>query len=123
MGLPLTFQPFSEPEPDFAIVALEAADAAERHPSTADLVIEISDSSMEYDRGEKASLYAKAGIMDYWLVNLRHGRVEVRRQPAADPGAFYGFNYALTSVHASGESLTPLAFPHLQLQVTELLGL
>jgi Uma2 family endonuclease len=68
----------SEPEPDFALVPLELSEEGERHPGLADLVIEISDRSLTFDRNEKASLYAKAGIAEYWILNLRHQRLEVR---------------------------------------------
>ena len=62
--LPLTLGLNSEPDPDFALVRLEVAHGAARHPDTADLVIEISNSSLSLERNEKASLYAKAGILN-----------------------------------------------------------
>ena len=59
-------------------------DYAATHPSTALLVVEVSESSLAYDRREKASLYARAAIADYWFVNLIDNRLEIRRNPIAD---------------------------------------
>ena len=53
-------------------------------PRTAALVVEVADSSLEYDRRDKAQLYARAGFEDYWIVNLRERCVEVHRQPSPD---------------------------------------
>lgn len=71
----------SEPEPD--IVWAKPRRYATRHPTADDvlLLIEVADSSLEFDRGEKANLYATAGILDYWIVNLIDRTVEVRRDP------------------------------------------
>src|SRR5690348_4349224 len=58
----------SEPEPDLCILPL--GDYRSAHPSEAHLIIEVSDSSLAYDRGEKAQLYAACGVPEYWVVNL-----------------------------------------------------
>lgn len=123
VGLPLTLGEYSEPEPDFAVVSLLEADRAPRHPAGADLVIEVSDASLPFDRAEKASLYAKAGISDYWILNLRGSRLEVRRHPEPDPDSLYGFNYSTVEVYTAGQMVSPLAFPERSFQVSELLGL
>jgi Uma2 family endonuclease len=60
----------SEPVPDVVIVPGKPSDYRAQHPTTALLVIEIADTSLEYDRTEKMSLYAAAGIPEYWIVNL-----------------------------------------------------
>ena len=72
----------SAPEPDVAWVARR--DYSQSRPTGADvlLIVEVANSSLSYDRGEKAALYATAGINDYWVVNLRDGRVEVHRDPS-----------------------------------------
>jgi Uma2 family endonuclease len=70
----------SEPEPDLAIVRGEEKDFVSQHPSTAALVIEIAVSSAAEDRS-LASLYAEAGVEEYWIVLPVEGRVEVYRRP------------------------------------------
>jgi len=79
------------------------------HPHQAELLVEIADSSLHYDRTVKNSLYAKAGIVEYWIVNLVDGQLEVYRQPIPDPDAEYGFRYAEVRIYQSGEQVTPQA--------------
>ena len=57
------------------------------------LVVEVALSSLAINRGEKASLYARAGLADYWIVNLVDNVLEVYRDPERDPGAPYGWRY------------------------------
>ncbi|MBT9586901.1 Uma2 family endonuclease [bacterium] len=91
--LPLDLGSLSQPEPDFALVRWEENDQSLPHPRTADLVIEVSDSSLTFDRGEKACVYAKAGLPEYWIVNLAARQVEVLSNPGPDPEAPLGFRY------------------------------
>ena len=63
--LPLALDAASEPEPDVAVVAGSPRDYRDAHPATALLIVEVADSSLEFDRTTKASLYARAGIPDY----------------------------------------------------------
>src|SRR5262249_15092715 len=67
---PMELDDESEPEPDVAIVAGAPEDYSTSHPSRAVLVVEVSESSLVFDRGHKGSVYARAGIQDYWIVNL-----------------------------------------------------
>lgn len=120
--LPLTLGTHSEPEPDFALVPLALADAALRHPECADLVLEIADSTLSLDRNEKASLYAKAGIPEYWILNLPHQRLEVRRQPQVDSEAPYGWSYASLTLVAPPQTCQPLFAPDQDFSVEVLLG-
>jgi Uma2 family endonuclease len=76
---PLTLED-SEPEPDLAIVRGSEEDFADRHPSTAALVIEIAVSSAAEDRS-LAALYAEAGVEEYWIVLPAERRIEVHRTP------------------------------------------
>lgn len=100
----------SEPEPDFCIFPLGDYDAA--HPSEAHLIIEVSDSSLAYDRGEKAPLYAACGVPEYWVVNLRDRVVEVHRGPSAS-------GYREVEVVPKGARLRLLAFPDVELAVDD----
>ncbi len=88
---PITIAVDGEPEPDFTIVRNRADDYESAHPTAAEtlLVIEVADSSLEYDRTDKLSLYAEAGIADYWLFNVADRWLEVYSQPAElVPGQF-----------------------------------
>src|ERR1700676_210653 len=90
---PLGLGSRSEPEPDVSVVAGARTDYTD-HPSTALLVVEISDTTLANDLGRKASLYARAGLPDYWIVNLVDEQVEVFRNPIVDGMQPYGFRYA-----------------------------
>ncbi len=79
--LPFLVPPRSVPEPDFALVAGDAADYRDHHPDQALLVIEIADSSLPEDRLTKSRIYARAGVPEYWIVNIRDRRVEIHTSP------------------------------------------
>ena len=100
----------SQPEPDFCILPL--GDYHSAHPSEAHLIIEVADSSLRYDRGEKALLYASCGVPEYWVVNLVERTVEVHREPFAS-----GYR-RVTSVPKGGR-LRVLAFPDVELAVDD----
>jgi len=103
----------SVPQPD--VVWTRKKSYFEGHPTAKDvlLLIEVAESSLAFDRGEKAELYAAAGIQDYWIVNIRDRVVEVYREPA-------GNQFRQKQTFATGESLAPLALPELQLAVVDL---
>jgi Uma2 family endonuclease len=88
---PITLAFDGEPEPDFSIVQNRDDDYAAAHPTPAEmlLVIEVADLSLEYDRTVKLSLYAEAGIPDYWLFNVSDRTLEAYSEPAQiTPGQF-----------------------------------
>jgi Uma2 family endonuclease len=76
--------PDSQPEPDFALVRGSSADYENRHPGPADVgvVIEVADASLLRDQRDKTRIYARAGILCYWIVNLVDRRIEVYSQPS-----------------------------------------
>jgi Uma2 family endonuclease len=80
---PITLPNNSEPEPDIVIARLRSDDYIDSHPSSADiiLVIEVADSTIQFDRETKAPIYAAAGISEYWIFNLIDERLEIYRQP------------------------------------------
>jgi Uma2 family endonuclease len=119
--LPLDLSPSSQPEPDIALVLGKARDYAKVHPTTALLVVEGSESTLAFDRGEKASLYASAGIPEYWVVNLRNQQLEVYRDPVPIPGEPYGYGYRSSSQFVAGDTVTPLANSQGVIQVADLL--
>ena len=87
---PILLPSGSEPEPDFAIARLRADNYLSGHPTPDDLllVIEIADSSLDYDREVKRSLYAEAGIGHYWIFNLIERCLEVYSEPFQNGGLF-----------------------------------
>ncbi len=82
--LPLSVGELSQPEPDLAVVIGSVRDYADAQPTAAEavLVVEVSDSTLLPDQTTKAGLYARAGIAEYWIVNLPERILEVHRQPA-----------------------------------------
>jgi Uma2 family endonuclease len=120
---PLVADPLSEPEPDVSVVRGGVRDYAACHPSAHDavLVVEVSDSSLEYDRGTKGSLCARAGIPEYWIVNLIDLQLEVYRRPQPDPAARLGWGYADRFSVSSGQSASPLEMPSAAVAVRDLL--
>jgi len=119
--LPLGFGPHSAPEPDIAVVTGAARDYVQAHPSTAVLVIEIAEHTLVYDRGEKASLYARAGIPDYWVLNLVDRQLEVCREPSPLPGEPFGHGYRQRAILFPEDSASPLAAPGASVRVADLL--
>jgi len=118
---PLELGPHSEPEPDVAVVAGKREDYATQHPRTALLIVEVSDTTLMFDRTGKASLYARAGIEDYWIVNLVDLQVEVYRQPQPDATQRYGHHYASIWTLTDADHLNPLAAPAVTVAVAALL--
>jgi Uma2 family endonuclease len=111
----------SEPEPDVVVVPGRIRDYRDAHPERAALLVEVALSSLAFDRRHKGSLYARAGVADYWIVNLVDRVVEVRRLPVPDPTAEFGAAYADIGIARPGETLTPLAQPGARVAVEDLL--
>ena len=104
----------SVPEPDIAIVPGQPRDYRDAHPTAAALIVEVSDTTLEYDRTTKALLYAHGGIEDYWLINVNNRTLEVRRQPT-DSG------YLSLQIYSEGDAVAPLAAPYDPVAVADLL--
>ena len=81
--LALSLNDDSEPDPDLSVVEVRADDYRHAHPGPADtkLLVEVARSSLRFDLGDKAELYAEAGIHDYWVIDVDGGAVEVHREP------------------------------------------
>jgi Uma2 family endonuclease len=103
--LPLALGLHSEPEPDVAIVVGAPRDYKDAHPTTAVLVLEVAEARLGFDREVKASLYAAAGIPEYWIVNLIDRQLEIYRDPAPMPGARYGHGYRTRTIALPGETV------------------
>jgi len=122
--MPLTVSEHSEPEPDVAVLkGNERSYLGGDHPraGAALLVVEVSDSTIRFDRSHKASLYASAGVAEYWIVDLNATKIDVHRSPVPDPAERHGHRYADLRSFRAGEVITPLALPHAALQAADLL--
>ena len=117
---PLNLGLHSEPEPDLAVVKGTERDYHD-HPTTALLVVEVSESTLAFDRSRKASLYARAGIPEYWIVNLVERRLEVHRNPVPDAAQQLGFSYARVTSLAPADQVAPLQAPAAKFVVADLL--
>lgn len=115
LQLPLRLSDFSMPEPDAALVVRQPHRYRQQHPTAADtlLVIEVADSSLDYDRKVKMPLYARHGIGEAWLVDLNQHCLECYRQPSAQ-------GYQFTQIYKSGDTVNALNLRELFLQVKEL---
>lgn len=103
----------SEPEPDVAVVPM--GNYFEQHPDSAYLVIEVAESSLDYDRDTKGPLYASSGVDEYWIVDVAARAIEVHTHPE-------GGRFTLVRRVLSGETVTPRAFPDLAVRVQDLFG-
>ena len=119
--LPIALAEDSEPEPDVCVVRGDPRDYREAHPERPVLIVEVSLSRLGFDREHKGSLYARAGITDYWIVNLADRRVEIYREPVPDGAASFGWRYGRSVTLGSDERISPLAAPAAEVAVADLL--
>ena len=112
---PVRLNEYSEPQPDAALI--REKDYRESLPTPEDvlLLIEVSDSTLAYDRGTKLSRYARAGIPELWIVNLPGERIERHTDPSGD---LYGHVYLIRR----GETLESAALPGLSVRVDDVFG-
>jgi Uma2 family endonuclease len=118
---PVALDDDSAPQPDVVVVPGGRRDYSRAHPARPVLVIEVADTSLAFDRERKGSLYARARLADYWVLNLIERVLEVYRDPIADPAASFGWGYALREVLAPGAAVAPLAVPGARILVSDLL--
>jgi Uma2 family endonuclease len=119
--LPVALDGESEPEPDFSVVPGTPREAAEPIPSLPALIVEVAETSLRFDRDRKGSLYARARVPDYWIVNLIEGVLHVYREPRPAPEAPYGWRYADVQTLGRNDSVSPLAVPSARIVVADLL--
>ncbi len=115
---PIHIDDYNEPEPDIALLKPREDFYTESHPTPEDvlLLIEVSNSTVEYDREIKKILYAKAGIREFWLVNLQNNTVEVYSQPKNG-------SYHLAQILEPGEVIESVSVENLTLEIKDILGL
>jgi Uma2 family endonuclease len=116
----LDMSPHFVPDPDLAVVP-SAFRRSPTNPTSALLVVEISDTTLRYDRWRKADLNAAAGITDYWIDNLVDGQLEILRNPQPDAASPTGSRFADVTTLLPGEVAAPLAAPTAKAAVSDLL--
>ncbi len=114
---PIRLGAFGEPQPDVALLRPQPDFYAAGHPGPEDvlLVVEVAETSVDYDRQVKVPLYARWGIREVWLVDLEQDRIEVYRSPSPE-------GYGEMRVVGRGDRVTPVAFPELELRAEDVLG-
>jgi Uma2 family endonuclease len=122
----LDLSPDSIPDPDLAVIAGSArahlqANRSPNNPTSALLFVEVSETTLAYDRGDKMSLYAASGIADYWVLNIPDRQLEVYRNPVADASQRFGFRYAQVTILQDGDFVSPLAASAAQIAVADVL--
>ena len=118
---PIGLDDESEPEPDVAVVPGEPEDYRSEHPSRPVLTVEVAQSSLSIDRERKGSLYARAHLQEYWILNLGERVLEVYRDPVADPSAVFGWRYARRNDLDESAAIAPLWAPTARVRVADLL--
>jgi Uma2 family endonuclease len=119
---PVRLGKYSNPEPDVAVVAGSEADYIDSGaPHNPVLIIEVSDSTLKYDRGRKAAMYAKSGVADYWILNIVDRQLEVHRDPIADAAHQFKFRYSDITVLRVDDVISPLAAQQTRIAVAEIM--
>ncbi len=114
---PIILDDLTEPQPDISILRFQADFYKQSHPKPANilLIIEVADSTVEYDRTIKFPKYATAGIPEAWLINLEAERIEVHSNPKAN-------TYGMVKIYQRGEEVSSETMPELKLEVDDILG-
>jgi Uma2 family endonuclease len=109
---PVVLDDLSEPQPDVTLLKPRRDSYRDAHPTPQDvlLLVEVAEASIDLDLGEKARLYARAGVSEYWVVDLVHRLIVVHRQPVGD-------RYQEVTEHRRGAAVAPEAFPDISLPV------
>jgi len=112
---PIVLDDFSEPEPDIVLAKWDEKEYSENHPTPADilLIMEISDTTLAYDREAKAQAYSRNGIQQYLLLNLQNETLEDYREPNTD-------GYGAKRTFRSGDVFNLVAFPEIEIRFDDL---
>lgn len=121
VGSPVALDDTSEPEPDLAVVTGRPWDYRRGHPTKPVLAVEVAETSLAKDRLLKGGLYARAGIADYWIVNLLDDVLEIYRQPVKASSHRFGWKYGSVRLLKKNAVASPLAAPRARIKVAQLL--
>jgi len=113
---PVRLNDYSEPEPDVAVVRPDPLYYEDHHPNPSEvyLLIEVSDTTLKFDRETKAPAYARSGITEYWVLDVNDRKLHVYQVPSAE-------GYQSETILSEGLTVAPLAFPDCVIVVRELL--
>ncbi len=113
---PITLNDYSEPEPDIIVVIPDSLDYFEHHPNPSDihLIIEVADSSLDYDLTVKSQAYAKSSIIDYWVLDVNNRRLNIFREPTSE-------GYTNCFILKEEEEINLLKFPQISLSIQAML--
>ncbi len=111
---PIALDDVSQPQPDLAVVPGRPLDYLDGHPVVPLLIVEVSKSSLSFDRGRKLAAYARNGMPEYWIVDLTANTIEVYREPAGD-------QYGSKRVLRAGDTVMPLHAPNATIPVADML--
>jgi Uma2 family endonuclease len=112
---PIGLSQYSEPEPDIAVVRIDSRKYVDHHPQPDEvfLLIEVADTTLESDRKQKAPLYAKAGIIEYWILDVNQYQAYVFREPN-----LAGYNQQF--ILGEDASISLVMFPEITVQISQL---
>jgi Uma2 family endonuclease len=113
-GNPIWLHEYSEPQPDMMLVPRVRKLARQVRPADVYLLVEVSDTTLAFDRKRKRKAYAEAGVREYWIVNLEEDVIEVFRQPEAG-------KYSIELRFGLGEQVSPLAFEDVIVPVADII--
>src|SRR5262245_54832500 len=111
----------TDPMPDLAVVPGPRIRFASVHPTSALLIVEVAESTLAYDIGDKANLYAAGGIPEYWVLDLINRSLHVFRDPIADPAQRFGSRYQTQFTLSSAGTATPVHAPQGSIAIAGLL--
>jgi Uma2 family endonuclease len=118
---PIILDDRSEPEPDVCVVRGSPRDYVDSHPTRPALIVEVAQAGLRRAQGRKATVYARARIADYWIVNLIDRVLEVHREPARPGPALRHWTYATLETFGADATITPLSAPSAGIRVADLL--
>lgn len=106
----------SEPEPDIAVVRIDFRNYIDHHPTPEDifLIVEVADTTLNYDRNKKAALYSKAGIIEYWVIDVVNELVYVFRLPEGSP-----YGYGTVNLWDRDDVQSLVAFPDIAISIDQ----
>lgn len=120
MQVPLLGGTNTEPEPDISVVPGSWQDYTD-HPQTAVLVVEVSNTSLEFDLNTKSHLYASMAVPDYWVLDLENRQLHLHREPIADEAAPFNHRYQQIKIISVDSQIAPLEKPDAAIAVVDIL--
>ena len=113
---PAATSPTSEPEPDLMLMAYKDDRYVSGHPGPQDilLLVEVSDSSLSYDTNVKLRHYARVGVREVWIADLRNDQIVSHTEPSLE-------GYLVSRTYRLGDTISPTAFPDIQISVNDII--